>query len=274
MCPDNLMKVKNKIEPALKEDILNNIATLTLNRPDARNSLSINLLSSLEKAISNLKKNKSVKVIIINANGPSFCAGHDLKELSEARTEKDNGRKFFKKTMDSCSKLMKDIVSCPKPIICSVQGIASAAGCQLVASCDLAIASEKAMFATPGVNIGLFCSTPMVALSRNINRKHSMEMLLTGEMIAGEKAVSWGLINKCVPHGKLHEETKVLASKIASKPTSTVKIGKVAFYNQLEMTLDKAYEYTADVMVKNMLDKDSKEGIGAFLEKRSPKWKD
>ena len=262
------MKNQNDLLEICKD----NIAILTLNRPEKRNSLSINLLNLLNETISRLGKSNKVKVIIIQANGPAFSSGHDLKEITNARRQKDNGKKFFLKTLKSCSKLMKKIVNCPKPIICSVQGIASAAGCQLVASSDLAIASEKALFATPGVNIGLFCSTPMVAISRKINRKHSMEMLLTGDLINAEQAEKFGLINRSVPHLILQEETLNLAKIIAAKPLYTLKTGKKAFYKQLEMSMEKAYDYTSKVMLDNMLHKESEEGIGAFLEKRKPNW--
>ncbi len=248
------------------------IAFLTLNRPEARNSLSVAMLDALQDSFEKLSADQDIKVIILKANGPGFCAGHDLKEMTEARQNPDRGRAFFEQTMQACSSVMQSIVNCPKPVIAAIDGIATAAGCQLVASCDLAIASDQARFATPGVHIGLFCSTPMVALSRNISRKQAMEMLLTGEMISAQKALQWGLVNQVVASSSLESETVSWAEKIAQKPASTVKIGKQAFYHQSEMGLSDAYDYAASVMVENMLNKDAEEGIEAFVEKRTPKW--
>lgn len=245
------------------------IAELTLNRPHARNSLSAGMLEALLEAFSRIGQDPEVKVIILSANGPGFCAGHDLKEITAARTQDDKGRAFYTRTMNNCAAVMQAIIACPKPVIASVQGIATAAGCQLVASCDLALAVGEAKFATPGVHIGLFCSTPMVALSRNIPRKHALEMLLTGELISAEQAASWGLINRVVAAEQLQEETRKMAELVAGKPSSTVKIGKQAFYKQLEMPLHDAYQYAAAIMVENMLNKDAEEGIGAFIEKRA-----
>ena len=248
------------------------IATLTLNRPEARNSLSLAMLEALDDAIKKLSEDSHIKVVILRANGPVFCAGHDLKELTAARGQSDRGRAFFDKTMNKCSKVMQAIIACPKPVIASVQGTATAAGCQLVATCDLAIAAEEASFATPGVHIGLFCSTPMVALSRNVPRKKAMQMLLTGEMVSAKQAVEWGLLNQAVLMSELKPATIKMAELIASKPASTVKIGKEAFYKQAEMQLADAYDYAASVMTENMLERDAEEGIGAFIEKRRPKW--
>jgi enoyl-CoA hydratase/carnithine racemase len=248
------------------------IATLTLNRPEARNSLSMGMLDALFQAITRLSEQSDIKVIILAANGPVFCAGHDLKELTAARSQPDRGRAFFEKTMVKCSTVMQAIITCPKPVIAAVQGTATAAGCQLVASCDLAVAADSANFATPGVHIGLFCSTPMVALSRNISRKKAMQMLLTGEMVSAEQAVEWGLLNYAVPGAKLASAADELATKIASKPASTVKIGKEAFYQQAEMRLSDAYDHAAAVMTSNMLEADAEEGINAFIEKRQPNW--
>ena len=247
-------------------------ARLKLNRPDARNSLSFAMLDRLAEAISQYGADTDTKVIILEAAGPGFCAGHDLKELTAARSQPDRGRAFFEDTMGKCSEVMQAIVRCPKPVIASVQGIATAAGCQLVASCDLAVASTQARFATPGVHIGLFCSTPMVALSRNIGRKQAMEMLLTGEMVSAEQALSWGLVNRVCAPDELGRTTDELAGLVAGKPASTVKIGKEAFYRQAEMGLADAYDYAAQVMVENMLTHDAEEGIGAFIEKRPPNW--
>ena len=248
------------------------IATLTLNRPEARNSLSLAMLDALHDAIKRLSEDSHIKVVILSANGPVFCAGHDLKELTAARSQPDRGRAFFDKTMTKCSQVMQAIIACPKPVIASVQGTATAAGCQLVATCDLAVAAEEASFATPGVHIGLFCSTPMVALSRNVPRKKAMQMLLTGEMVSAQQAVEWGLLNQAVPLSELKPATIKMAELIASKPASTVKIGKEAFYKQAEMGLADAYDYAASVMTQNMLERDAEEGIGAFIEKRSPNW--
>ena len=248
------------------------ITRLRLNRPDARNSLSCAMLEGLTEAISRYGADAQTKVIILEAAGPGFCAGHDLKEMTAARSQPDRGRAFFTQTMQACSEVMQAIVLCPKPVIASVHGIATAAGCQLVASCDLAVASTNARFSTPGVHIGLFCSTPMVALSRNIGRKQAMEMLLTGEMVSAEQALSWGLVNRVCSPEKLSQTTDELAKLVAGKPASTVKIGKDAFYRQAEMGLAEAYDYAAEVMVENMLNRDAEEGIGAFIEKRPPNW--
>lgn len=250
----------------------NKVARLTLNRPAARNSLSLTMLERLHSAIYALGADNSIHVIIIAGNGPAFCAGHDLKELTAARASEDAGLEFFKKTMDACSRLMQAIVTCPKPVIAQVHGIATAAGCQLVASCDLAVASTEAMFATPGVNIGLFCSTPMVALSRNVSRKRAMEMLLTGDMISAEQAAEFGLLNKIAAPPDLVAETDAFANKIASKAPATLRIGKEAFYQQAEMRLQDAYSYASQVMVANMMTPDAEEGIVAFIEKRMPNW--
>ena len=248
------------------------VATLTLNRPEVRNSLSMGMLDALHQAIIHLSEHADIKVIILAANGPVFCAGHDLKELTAARSQPDNGRAFFEKTMIKCSAVMQAIIACPKPVIAAVQGTATAAGCQLVATCDLAIAADSADFATPGVHIGLFCSTPMVALSRNIARKRAMHMLLIGEKVSAEQAVEWGLLNQAVPAAELASTARNLATKIASKPSSTVMIGKEAFYQQAEMCLSDAYDHAAAVMTSNMLEADAEEGINAFIEKRQPNW--
>lgn len=249
------------------------IERLTLNRPGARNSLSLELIDALHEKVRDTGASSEVHAIIISANGPGFCAGHDLKEMTLARSGEDNGRAFFEDVMHRCSRLMQAIVACPKPVIAEVHGIATAAGCQLVASCDLAVASESARFATPGVNIGLFCSTPMVALSRNVGRKAAMKMLLTGDLIPASEAQLIGLVNDVVPDGELSQATQALAEKIADKSPSTLRIGKEAFYNQVEMSLSDAYQYASNVMVMNMLEPDAEEGIGAFVEKRSPSWK-
>jgi enoyl-CoA hydratase/carnithine racemase len=257
----------------LREDV-GGVAVLTLNHPQTRNSLSEEMLETLGDAFTASAHDKGVRVVVLAANGPAFSAGHDLKELTRHRSDEDRGRAYFKHMMNTCSAMMQQIVTLPQPVIAAVQAIATAAGCQLVASCDLAVASRDAKFATPGVNLGLFCSTPMVALSRNVSRKHAMEMLLSGDMIAAEHAARIGLVNVVVEPGSEREEALKLARKIASKSTLTVKIGKEAFYRQLEMPLAKAYKYTAEVMVENMLARDAEEGIDAFIEKRAPKWED
>ena len=257
----------------LREDV-GPVAVLTLNRPQARNTLSEDTLVALSDALTAIAHERSVRVVILAANGPAFSAGHDLKELTRHRTDADRGRDYFKFIMDMCSTMMQQIVELPQPVIAAVQATATAAGCQLVASCDLAVASRSAKFATPGVNIGLFCSTPMVALSRNVARKQAMEMLLTGEMISAAEALRIGLVNRVVEPGSEREEALKLAGVIAGKSTMTIKVGKEAFYRQLEMPLAEAYRYTAEVMVENMLARDAEEGIGAFLDKRQPTWED
>jgi len=220
------------------------------------------------------KRNALSEVIILAAKGPAFCAGHDLKEMTAGRDAPDRGQDYFTKVMAMCSGVMQAIVNCSKPVIAEVTGVATAAGCQLVASCDLAIAADTARFSTPGVHIGLFCSTPMVALSRNVSNKHAMEMLLTGDMLSAPRAADIGLINHAVPADALYDTTMALAQKIASKSSLTLATGKSAFYEQRGMSLSEAYNYTSNVMVQNMLAHDAEEGIGAFLEKRKPKWQD
>jgi enoyl-CoA hydratase/carnithine racemase len=250
------------------------VAVLTLNRPDARNSLSESLIKALDAALQEIHDDATVRAVVIAATGKTFSAGHDMKELTARRSDKDRGRAYFADIMTACSTMMQAIVRLPKPVVAAVQGTATAAGCQLVASCDLAIASEAAAFATPGVDIGLFCSTPMVALSRNIPRKQAMEMLLTGEPISATTARDIGLVNRVVPAGTEREAAIALAQKVARKSAYTVKIGKAAFYRQAEMSLAEAYRYTAEVMAENMMARDAEEGIGAFIEKREPKWQD
>ena len=257
----------------LRED-RGGIAVLTLNRPQARNSLSEALLEALGEALSAIAHDRAVRVVVLAANGLAFCAGHDLKELNAHRSEADRGRAYFKHIMGLCSRVMQQIVTLPQPVIASVQATATAAGCQLVASCDLAVASRTAKFATPGVNIGLFCSTPMVALSRNVSRKHAMQMLLTGDSISADEAARIGLVNEVVTAGQERAAAIKLAEKIAAKSTAIVKIGKQAFYRQAEMSLADAYDYASQVMVENMLARDAEEGISAFIEKRDPKWQD
>lgn len=256
------------------EELENGVMRLILNDEKRRNALSENMLDALHEKIMNSSENPKVRVVIISAKGPVFCAGHDLKEIIQARDYKDDGIIYFQNLFDKCSEVMKGIVTNPKPVIAEVNGIATAAGCQLVASCDLAIASDASKFATPGVNIGLFCSTPMVALSRNVSNKHAMEMLLTGDMVDSKRAEQIGLINFSCAKKVLSDKVNTLAKKIASKSSLTLSVGKRAFYQQSEMMLGEAYAYTARIMVDNMLKKDAKEGISAFLTKRKPQWQD
>ena len=258
----------------LLREKVGSIAVLTLNRPAARNSLSEALIAELHAALDEIRDDNSVRGVVIAANGPAFSAGHDMKELTARRSDGDRGRAYFSQLMNACCAMMQAIVHLPKPVVASVQGIATAAGCQLVASCDLAVASEQASFATPGVDIGLFCSTPMVALSRNVPRKQAMEMLLTGEPVPAEQARAFGLVNHVVPAGTEREAAIALAQKVALKSAYTVKLGKEAFYRQIEMNLADAYRYAAEVMTENMMARDAEEGIGAFIEKREPKWQD
>jgi enoyl-CoA hydratase/carnithine racemase len=248
------------------------VAVLTLNRPDARNSLSEELIAAITGAIKEVGNSDAVRAVVVTGTGSAFSSGHDLKELTAHRSDKDRGRAFFDKTLKACSEMMLSIVHCPKPVIAAVNGVATAAGCQLVATCDLAVASIDAHFATPGVNIGLFCSTPMVALSRNVSRKAAMEMLLLGETVGAEDARSLGLVNRVVAADRVVNEAVELGRRIAEKPKATLKVGKEAFYKQLEMSLDEAYAYASSVMVENMLHAEAKEGIGAFLDKREPRW--
>jgi enoyl-CoA hydratase/carnithine racemase len=250
------------------------IAYLTLNRPDARNVLSEAMIETLSSELDRIASDSSVRVVIVAGEGPAFCAGHDLKEMSARRANPDRGRTYFTDILERCSCLMERIVRTPQPIIAAVEGVATAAGCQLVASCDLAVAGAEARFCTPGVHIGLFCSTPMVALSRNVSRKHAMEMLLLGEMIGAERAAEMGLVNRIVARGEAVAEATGMARTIAQKSMVALKIGKRAFYDQLELDLTSAYRHAAAVMVENMLVQDAEEGIGAFLEKRRPNWQD
>ena len=250
------------------------ILRLTLNDPDRRNALSEEMLAALADAFYQAGDNPHVRVIILGAAGPVFCAGHDLKQMTAARQNVDRGRAYFTKILNQCSRVMQTIVTCPKPVIAEVGGVATAAGCQLVASCDLAVASETAQFCTPGVHIGLFCSTPMVALSRNLANKHTMEMLLTGDMVPASRAAEMGLVNQVVSSSELHAASIALAKKIAAKSSLTVAMGKRVFYQQKEMDLAAAYNYASEIMVENMLARDAEEGIAAFIEKRTPNWRD
>jgi len=244
------------------------VAWITMNRAPARNALSMALMQALDAELAAVAEDPAVKVVVIAGSGPGFCSGHDLRELRAAPD-----RASYQAVFAQCSALMQRIVRLPKPVIARVHGIATAAGCQLVASCDLAIAADTARFATPGVNIGLFCSTPMVALSRNVGRKAAMEMLLTGDLIDAARAREIGLVNRVVPEAGLDAAVTALAEKIAGKSPLTLAIGKEAFYRQAELPLADAYEYASEVMVRNMLARDAAEGIDAFLEKRAPVWR-
>ena len=251
------------------ESPVNGISRIKLNEPGTYNALSSKTLKSLINIFKRLNNENKTKVIIIEGSGKGFSAGHDLKEIRSLK----NKKKEYKKLFNTCSKLMLEIIEGRKPVIAKVHGAAFAAGCQLVASCDLAISSDDAIFATPGVNIGLFCSTPMVAVSRKVNRKRTMKILLTGDPINADYAKEIGLINDYFPISRLENEVLNLAKKIASKSNLTIKIGKKAFYKQLEMPLNKAYNYTSKVMAENAMHLDAQEGISAFLEKRKPNWK-
>jgi enoyl-CoA hydratase/carnithine racemase len=262
------------LSPILLRETLERVAVFTLNRPEARNSLSEGLIAQLHAALGEIHDDPNVRAVVIAASGPAFSAGHDMKELTARRTDADHGRAYFAEIMTTCSAMMQAIVQLPKPVVAAVQGVATAAGCQLVASCDLAVASEAATFATPGVDIGLFCSTPMVALSRNISRKQAMEMLLTGEPVSATTAREIGLVNRIVAAGTERDAAIALAQQVALKSAYTVKLGKAAFYRQVEMSLADAYRYAAEVMTENMMARDAEEGIGAFIEKREPKWHD
>ncbi len=262
------------METYLRNDLKAPIRTITLARGASRNSLSTAMMRVLRGDIESAAKADGVRVIILAAEGPVFCAGHDLKEIEAERQEPDRGEAAYGILFAACVALMKAILACPVPVIAQVQGMATAAGCQLVATCDLAVAADTATFATPGVNIGLFCSTPMVALSRNVPQKSAMEMLLTGNAIDATEAKRIGLINRVVAPDQLEVETRKLAGQIVQKPGPIVRIGKEAFYRQLNMGLEDAYEYTAQVMTANLLHSDAEEGIGAFIEKRDPEWSD
>lgn len=250
------------------------VAEIRLNKPASRNSLSLAMLQALGDSIAGVSRDNDVRAVLLSAAGTVFSAGHDLKEITARRTDGDGGRAFFTTVMAQCAAVMQAIVASPKPFIAAVQGTATAAGCQLVASTDLAVASRDAAFCTPGVNIGLFCSTPMVALSRNVGRKQAMEMLLTGNMISAQTAAEWGLVNRVVEAGDVMPCALELARAIAGKSSETVRTGKQAFYQQAEMSLADAYAYASRVMVENMLAEDAAEGICAFVEKRPAKWRD
>jgi len=255
-------------EPILLTSLDQGVATLTLNRPAARNPLSTAMMTEIETALARAAEDRETRVVVLAANGPAFCAGHDLKEMRALE-----GRDAIAKVFAQCSRMMTAIVRHPKPIIAKVHALATAAGCQLVASSDLAFAAEGARFATPGVNIGLFCSTPMVALSRAVPRKRAMQMLLTGELVDAPTAAAWGLVNQVVPAADLDRVVDETARLIASKSPYTLKVGKQAFYAQIEMPLEDAYAHASQVMTENMLAFDAAEGIDAFLSKRVPCWR-
>jgi len=266
-------------EPGVQELVISEldaegVLRLTLNDSSSRNALSERMLAELHTVLEQAASDPKVRVLVIAATGPAFCAGHDLKEITRAREQDDAGLAFFESLMADCASVMQAIVTHPKPVIAEVTGVATAAGCQLVASCDLAYAAPGARFATPGVHIGLFCSTPMVAVSRNVSNKAAMEMLLTGDLISADEAMRIGLINRVVEAEDLTQQTMELAQKIASKSSMTLATGKKAFYAQREMPLAEAYAYTSQVMVDNMLKADAIEGMGAFVEKRTPYWQD
>jgi enoyl-CoA hydratase/carnithine racemase len=264
------MAQQNQVnEPILLRSDENGVCTLTLNRPAARNALSMALMQELQSALDTVANDPSVRVVVLAAAGPAFCAGHDMRELRANPTGD-----FYRRMFETCSALMLTITRLPQPVIAKVHAMASAAGCQLAATADLAIASDGAAFATPGVHIGLFCSTPMVPISRKIGRKAMMEMLLTGDPVDAAEAHRTGLINRVIPADRLDAEVSALAAKIASKSSHTLKVGKEAFYNQLEMGLEDAYAYCGGVMAENMTAADAEEGIDAFLEKRAPVWRD
>jgi len=258
----------------IKTEKSNNIFNIILNDEIHQNTLSEEMINELSEVFEMAESDNEIKVIILSSIGKVFCAGHNLKDLNSKRSENDNGEHYYKKLFQMCSELMISINKHSKPVIAMIDGIATAAGCQLISSCDLAYSSENSQFATPGVNIGLFCSTPMVPLSRTVGKKQAMEMLLTGDLIDAKKALSIGLINNVFDTEKLEENVLKIANKIASKSSATIKIGKDAFYKQKDMSLKEAYDYTSKIMTENMLHKDSEEGITAFLEKRSPNWKD
>jgi enoyl-CoA hydratase/carnithine racemase len=258
--------------PALARVDSGGVSTLTLCRPEKRNPLSETLIAALTTELDAIAGDKTVRAVIIAAQGPVFSAGHDLKEMSARRSDADRGRAYFADILSRCAAMMTQIVKLPQPVIAAVEGVATAAGCQLAATCDLVVAGADAQFCTPGVHIGLFCSTPMVALSRSVSNKHAMEMLLLGEMTDAATAQRYGLVNRVMAAGGALAEAQAMAAVIASKSPLTVKTGKQAFYRQREMTLDEAYRYASEVMVGNMLARDAEEGIGAFMEKREPSW--
>jgi enoyl-CoA hydratase/carnithine racemase len=266
------MNAEARIDSPLLRSDDQGIATLTLNRPASRNALSEALIDALTRELDAIAADAAIRAVVLTALGPVFSAGHDLKEMTAHRADPDRGRAYFADVLNRCSAMMQRIVRLPQPVIAAVEGVATAAGCQLVASCDLAVAAADARFCTPGVHIGLFCSTPMVALSRNLSRKHAMEMLLLGDMVDAEDSYRFGLVNRVVAAAEAEAEARRMAAIVASKSPLTLKIGKKAFYEQAEMPLGEAYDHATRVMVDNMLARDAEEGIGAFVEKRVPSW--
>ena len=260
-----------QISPHASCQTLDNIATITLTNAPSRNALSLAMIDALTTIFTQLAERREVHVIVLQAEGPAFCAGHDLRELTVHRDDDDGGHAFYAQTMNACSMLMRHVISAPQPVIAAVDGMATAAGCQLVATCDLAVASPQARFCTPGVNIGLFCSTPSVALARNVSRKHAMEMLLTGDIFSADDALRFGLVNRLAPEGA-RAMAQALARQIAGKSPHALVIGKETFYRQIDMPLAAAYDHASAVMVENMMIADAREGIAAFLEKRAPVW--
>jgi enoyl-CoA hydratase/carnithine racemase len=250
------------------------VAVLTLNRPETRNVLSDAMLAALGESLTAIGGDRSVHAVVLAAEGSVFSAGHDLKEMTLHRTDADGGEAYFKSLMERCSATMQRVAKLPQPVIAAVEGTATAAGCQLVASCDLAIASAAARFGTSGINVGLFCSTPMVAVSRKVGRKQAMELLLTGDLISAEEALRIGLVNRVVAAGTARAEAVDLARKLAAKSPAAIRHGKQAFYRQLEMGLADAYRFSSDVMVANLMESETQEGIAAFIEKRTPRWDD
>jgi enoyl-CoA hydratase/carnithine racemase len=258
----------------LRDDRAEGVTVLTLNRPASRNSLSLQMLETLENALATIGEDASVRCLVLAAAGPVFSAGHDLREIKAHRADPDHGRGFYDRAMETCSRVMQAIVALPQPVVAAVQGVATAAGCQLVATCDLAVASDQARFCTPGVDIGLFCSTPAVALARAVPRKAAMEMLMLGDMIPAEEALRIGLVNRVVAPDEVMPVALALAGRIAARSALTVRMGKRGFYRQIDLPLAEAYREAACVMTDNLMARDAAEGIGAFLDKRRPVWED
>lgn len=258
--------------PILLSDLSGGVLRLTMNRPGSRNPLSEAMLACLQSALDDAAGNSDVRAIVIASEGPGFCGGHDLKQMTARRSDEDGGRQYFTDLFGACAKMMQTIVSHPKVIIAQVQGIATAAGCQLVAACDLAVASSAARFGVNGINSGLFCSTPMVALSRNIGRKRAMELLTLGEMLSADEALEAGLVNLVVSPDELQHAADDMAARLAARSSAVLTLGKQAFYAQAELPLADAYELTSKAIVDNMMMDDAREGISAFIEKRDPKW--
>ena len=267
-----MIRIETPTSHLVKRADAGGVATLTLAAPGSRNALSLEMIDALIEAFEAIAEDTKVRVVVLTGEGPALSAGHDLKELQAHRGDADGGRAFFELEMDHCSELMQNIVALEKPVIAAVEGVATAAGCQLVASCDLAIAGDKARFALPGVAIGLFCSTPLVAVGRAMSRKHAMEMALTGEMMSAERAERLGLVNRVVAEGTALQAAQELAAGIAARSAATIAFGKPTFYRQIEAPLEEAYEIAGRAMVENLDHRDAKEGIAAFLEKREPKW--